>query len=424
MTPAEVVIERATGAGSRRAVLDSSAAVLEEFSPYTADHSGDVVVLCDAIAKRLGVQGDELTELLAAAQLHDIGKVAVPSSIINKPGPLDEHEWGIMREHTVEGERIVESMPHLVAVARIIRSCHERVDGGGYPDGLAGEQIPLAARIIFCADAFHAIRCDRPYRPGRSAAKALAELQANAGTQFDPRAVDALVDAARELRYSAPARGRAWSRGGRSRRALVLLLTLAIAGSASAATRVGPFHALLRGGDEAQAPAPTLGCDPPAACPLADLGPLGTAFSNGSASSRSPHGLAVATGAVSGRARDAGSRAGHGGGGGEDRTASGGHHEAAAGPSSGAGATGSPSRSPVAQPPARGHSGRPPSPGRSEQAPGRPEQTGKPPKTGTPGRSEEAPGHYATPPSRPSHPAAPSPPKGPANGKPAKPAKP
>ena len=222
-----------------RAAVDAAVAVLEAYDDDTAEHSDDVVTVSEAIADRLNVTGEERRHLAAVAQLHDIGKVTVPPEILNKPGPLDEHEWRIMRRHTIEGEQILAAVPEITPVARLVRACHERYDGTGYPDGLAGVDIPLIARIVFCADAFHAIRCDRPYRPGRSAAGALEEIRANAGTQFDPVVVAALgevhSDVARERRGGGMLLAGATAR---SRRLVALLAVLTVSGSAMAATGV------------------------------------------------------------------------------------------------------------------------------------------------------------------------------------------
>lgn len=141
--------------------------------------------LCDLIAEQLGVYGNDRAELLAAAQLHDIGKVGIASDVLNKRGPLDDCEWSLIRQHTVVGERIIQSVSQLEEVGRLVRHSHERWDGDGYPDGLSGEQIPLASRIVFCADTFHAIRSDRSYRRGRSAQAALQEIACAAGSQLD-----------------------------------------------------------------------------------------------------------------------------------------------------------------------------------------------------------------------------------------------
>ena len=133
----------------------------------TAKHSDDVLTVSDAIADRLKVTGDDKKHLTAVAQLHDIGKIMVSAEILNKPGPLNDEEWEMMRRHTIEGERILATVPEIAEVAaagaRMPRALRRR----RISRGLAGEDIPLVARIVFCADAFHAMRCDRPYRAGR-----------------------------------------------------------------------------------------------------------------------------------------------------------------------------------------------------------------------------------------------------------------
>ncbi len=159
-------------------------------------HCDDVVHLCDAIAAQLDIYGEERSELLVAAQLHDIGKVAIPRRVLEKPGPLDIAEWLLIRQHTIEGARIIQAVPELHEVAHLVRHSHERWDGAGYPDGLTGTEIPLGSRIIFCADSFHAIRSDRPYCRGRSRQEALDEVKRCSGVQFDPLVVNALLQAA------------------------------------------------------------------------------------------------------------------------------------------------------------------------------------------------------------------------------------
>ena len=177
-----------------------AAAMLQACDGATGTHCDDVVHLCDLIADELGVYGNDRAELLAAARLHDIGKVGIDPHLLNKPGPLDDHEWNLTRQHTVVGERIIRSVQQLDQVGRLVRHSHERWDGGGYPDELSGEQIPLASRIIFCADTFHAIRSDRPYRRGRTAQAALQEIAHAAGSQLDAEVVAALIGAADRLR--------------------------------------------------------------------------------------------------------------------------------------------------------------------------------------------------------------------------------
>ena len=234
-------VDADAAASAYRAALDVATATLTAYDGGTAAHSDDVVTLCLALAEELGVHDRERAYLLAAAELHDIGKVGVPPQILSKPGALDPDEWEIVREHTVTGERILGAVPELAEVARIVRHCHERWDGGGYPDGLAGERIPLAARIVFCADAFHAIRGDRPYRRGRSARAALTEVQMHSGTQFDPAVVKALATVADQLGERRRRGFSVYVGGRRSQRLAALLLTLAIGGAAMAATGVwGP----------------------------------------------------------------------------------------------------------------------------------------------------------------------------------------
>jgi HD-GYP domain-containing protein (c-di-GMP phosphodiesterase class II) len=153
------------------------------------------------VCDELGLSADDRRDAEFVALLHDVGKIRIPSSIINKPGPLDADERAIINTHTIEGERMLEQVGGLLGhVGRLVRSCHEDWDGSGYPDGLAGEQIPLVARIVCACDAFSAMTTDRPYRRARTDEEALAELERCAGTQFDARVVEVLVRvAARDL---------------------------------------------------------------------------------------------------------------------------------------------------------------------------------------------------------------------------------
>jgi HD-GYP domain-containing protein (c-di-GMP phosphodiesterase class II) len=168
--------------------------VIEADDAYTGSHSRDVVELTVAVADRLGLDAAQRHEAELVALLHDVGKVKIPAEIINKPGPLDAAERAIINTHTIEGERMLEQIGGLLGrVGRIVRSCHERWDGGGYPDGLAGEDIPLIARIVCCCDAFNAMTTDRPYRMALPLEEAKAELERTRGTQFDPQVVDALL---------------------------------------------------------------------------------------------------------------------------------------------------------------------------------------------------------------------------------------
>jgi HD-GYP domain-containing protein (c-di-GMP phosphodiesterase class II) len=168
--------------------------VIEADDEYTGTHSRDVVDLVTAVADRLGLAPRERQLAEFAALLHDVGKVKIPSEIINKTGPLDDAEWEVMKTHTILGEQMLEPIGGLLGdVGLIVRSCHERWDGTGYPDRVAGEQIPLAARIVCACDAWSAMTTDRSYRKARSAPEAAAELLACAGTHFDPRVVDTLL---------------------------------------------------------------------------------------------------------------------------------------------------------------------------------------------------------------------------------------
>lgn len=168
--------------------------VLHEREPELGDHLKGVAKLALGVATRLDIGAEELDEIVRAAELHDVGKMAIPDEILHKPGPLTEEEWAFVRQHTIIGERILSAAPALMPVAKIVRASHEHFDGSGYPDGLAGDAIPLGARIVAVCDAFHAMTSSRPYRPPIHAQEAVAELQACAGTQFDPTVVTAFCD--------------------------------------------------------------------------------------------------------------------------------------------------------------------------------------------------------------------------------------
>jgi HD-GYP domain-containing protein (c-di-GMP phosphodiesterase class II) len=168
--------------------------VVEFEDPYTADHSRSVVDLVNAVADEMNVDPRGRQELEFAAMLHDVGKIAIPKEILNKPAKLTDAEFTVMKKHTIEGQYMLDRVGGLLgSVGEIVRSCHERWDGRGYPDGLAGEQIPLPARIVFTCDAYNAMTTDRVYRAALPLEDAVRELQVNAGTQFDPHVVDALV---------------------------------------------------------------------------------------------------------------------------------------------------------------------------------------------------------------------------------------
>lgn len=166
--------------------------LLAEREPRLDAHLKAVAVLAQATGRRLELSAERLDEVVRAAELHDVGTAAIPDAILDKPGPLDAAEWEFIRRHTLVGERILSAAPALAPVARLVRSSHERFDGGGYPDGLAGEAIPLGARIVGVCDAYQAMTdADRPYRKPRSHVDALEELRACAGGQFDPVVVEA-----------------------------------------------------------------------------------------------------------------------------------------------------------------------------------------------------------------------------------------
>ena len=168
--------------------------VVEADHQYTAAHSRDVVELSLAVADTLGLDSSERTRVEFAALLHDVGKIKVPKQILDKPGALSHEERQIINQHTIWGEEMLTGVGGLLAdVGHIVRSCHERWDGHGYPDGLATTTIPIAARIVCACDAFSAMTTDRPYRSARRTPNALHELRENAGAQFDPTIVSALL---------------------------------------------------------------------------------------------------------------------------------------------------------------------------------------------------------------------------------------
>jgi two-component system, cell cycle response regulator len=166
---------------------------LAELRPELGPHIDAVMVLAEDVARGLGLAPHVIEQVRQAAQLHDIGKIAIPDAILDKPGPLDAEEWEFIRRHTIIGERIVNAAPALAEVATLVRSSHERCDGGGYPDGLTGDAIPIGSRIISVCDAFDAMTSDRPYRLAMTPHDALAELQRCAGTQFDGEVVAAFA---------------------------------------------------------------------------------------------------------------------------------------------------------------------------------------------------------------------------------------
>jgi HD-GYP domain-containing protein (c-di-GMP phosphodiesterase class II) len=169
--------------------------LLEEDDEYTGHHTQDVVELSMLVADRLAVPEAVRSQTEMGAMLHDIGKIHIPDAIINKPGKLDADEWAIMKTHTIEGQRMLDRVGGLLgSVGLVVRASHERFDGDGYPDGLAGEDIPFASRIVAVCDAFNAMTTTRSYRQGMPVAAAVAELRRCSGTQFDPQVVTALLD--------------------------------------------------------------------------------------------------------------------------------------------------------------------------------------------------------------------------------------
>jgi putative nucleotidyltransferase with HDIG domain len=173
--------------------LTALMSTVEAKDSYTASHEQQVADLAERVATRLGSPRAEARDVRYAALLHDVGKVAVPSEILLKPAALSDSEWVIMRRHTVVGGELVARIPAFAHLAPAVRASHERWDGGGYPDGLAGEAIPLAARIIAACDTYEAIITDRPYRPAGTTAHARKELHCVAGSQLDADVVSALL---------------------------------------------------------------------------------------------------------------------------------------------------------------------------------------------------------------------------------------
>jgi len=167
----------------------------DEFAAHQVElgYPPEVVALAEGVARRLNLSTSEIEQIRDGAMLHDVGKVAIPNEILYKAGPLDEAEWSIMREHPVIGERILTRTPELRSIAKLVRHEHERWDGGGYPDGLAGTDIPIGSRVILACDAYNAMITARPYREPMTTAAARAELEANAGSQFDPGVIAALA---------------------------------------------------------------------------------------------------------------------------------------------------------------------------------------------------------------------------------------
>jgi diguanylate cyclase (GGDEF)-like protein len=191
--------EQRSPSGAREQTRNVLLRIMQAKQPGLSDHTSHVSLLAVSVGRRLGLDAERVDELARAADLHDIGKVGIPDAILDKPSTLDREEWDLIHQHTLIGERILSAAPALRPVARIVRSSHERWDGRGYPDGLAGEAIPLGARIVAVCDAYDAIVSDRCYRAGRSPERAREELIREAGHQFDPSVVSAVLDVLGDL---------------------------------------------------------------------------------------------------------------------------------------------------------------------------------------------------------------------------------
>jgi HD-GYP domain-containing protein (c-di-GMP phosphodiesterase class II) len=177
-----------------RSALTVLARMMDLTDPATSEHGRDVAELVPRVGRLLGIEGETLEELELAAQFHDIGKVAVPEIILRKPGPLTDTERRVMACHVEWGAELLRNLPGCAPIATIVRHHHERYDGRGYPDGLRDGQIPLASRVIAACDAYGAMVSDRPYRRALDEEVAADELRDNAGTQFDPAAVAAVLE--------------------------------------------------------------------------------------------------------------------------------------------------------------------------------------------------------------------------------------
>jgi two-component system cell cycle response regulator len=188
--------QKSARAGSPRTqTRDVLMRVLREREPELHNHLRSVALLAASVAGRLGMTPEATDEVARGAELHDVGKMAIPDAILDKPSSLDEGEWSFIHRHTLIGEAILSAAPSLVPVARLVRSSHERYDGNGYPDGLTGESIPLGSRIIFACDAYDAMVSERPYAAAMTAEDALEQIRLGRGSQFDPAVVAALCDA-------------------------------------------------------------------------------------------------------------------------------------------------------------------------------------------------------------------------------------
>jgi diguanylate cyclase (GGDEF)-like protein len=190
--------------GAREQARDVLMRTMQAKKPDLREHSSEVADLAVAVARRLDMDGEEIDEIARAAELHDVGKVGIPDVILDKPAGLDPTEWELMYQHTILGERILNAAPALRPVARIVRSTHERWDGRGYPDGLRGDKIPLAARVVAVCDAYDAMTTDRAYSTAVGHDAACQELRDMAGSQFDPQVVAAFIAEIAERAATAP----------------------------------------------------------------------------------------------------------------------------------------------------------------------------------------------------------------------------
>ena len=195
-----------TAGASAKQASELLLTVLREHEPGLVDHVASVGRRARAIAIQMGCPMRDITMISRAAELHDVGKIAIPLTVLRKRSPFNADEWRTMQEHTLVGQRILDSIPSLRRIGVLVRSSHERWDGAGYPDGLAGEEIPLGSRIIFVADAFDAMTEHRSYQRALTPGQAVEEVRRCAGSQFDPRVVDAFLSTT-----SPAATARAWT---------------------------------------------------------------------------------------------------------------------------------------------------------------------------------------------------------------------
>jgi HD-GYP domain-containing protein (c-di-GMP phosphodiesterase class II) len=188
-----------SGVGDERHLADVLLTAVAERDPHLGAHACDVAEAVAIAAQRLGLRGARVRQVRLAAELHDVGKLAIPERILNKPGPLDDDEWRVMQTHAEIGGRILGCVRALAPVAALVRAHHERHDGTGYPLGLSGERIPLGARIIAVCDAYDAMTTQRVYNRPVAPAVALQRLRESAGTQFDPTVVEVVCETLEEL---------------------------------------------------------------------------------------------------------------------------------------------------------------------------------------------------------------------------------